>query len=439
MTIITMHRVALAGAASTIALLGSGAANASAFYLQEQSVVAAGRAFSGEAADQGAQSLWWNPAAIAGNEKSTAYVGFSAIMPKGKVRNAGTLIARPGQAPAAVGGRQVSVDPLNKGYLPSGAVAWKLNEQWAVGLSVTAPYSFATNYENDSWARYTADKTKLTTFDLQPTIAFAPSPLIGIGIALNAERSKASLSNSLPNLSPLLPDGHQTLRGKGWDFGWSAGVQLHPSEMIDLGFSYKSSVKHKLKGSITTAGLLGPLAPQNGRLDDAHASFRTPWQAMASARVHVSPQLTLNGQVVRAGWKKFDAIDISGTGIPAGTALPQNYKSSWSVAGGVDYAVTPQWTMRGGVQWDQTPTRDGFRDARVPDASRINFALGTSYAISESITLDAAANYVDFKNASIDRPGGFYVGSPAQTIIQPNGRLTGAHAIILAVGGRMSF
>lgn len=436
MTTKNLRRIALAGATATIALLGAGAANASAFYLQEQSVVAAGRAFSGEAADQGAQSLWWNPAAIAGNEKSTAYLGFSAILPKGKVRNNSTIIARPGQAPAPVGGNQVSVDPLNKGYLPSGAVAWKINDQWSVGLALTAPYSFATNYENNSWARYTADKTKLTTIDLQPTIAFAPSPVFGIGIGLNAEHSKASLSNSLPNLSPLLPDGHQTLRGKGWDFGWSVGLQVHPSEMIDLGFSYKSSVKHKLKGSITTAGLLGPLAAQNGRIDGVTASFRTPWQAMASARIHVSDQLTLNGQVVRAGWKKFDAIDL---GAPLNVALDQDYKNSWSVAGGIDYAVTPQWTMRGGVQWDQTPTQDGSRDARVPDASRINFALGTSYAISESITLDAAANYVDFKNASIDRLGGFYVGSPAQTIIQPNGSLTGASAIILAVGARMSF
>jgi len=436
MTRSNLRRIALAGAASAAALTAAGAANASAFYLQEQSVVAAGRAFSGEAADQGAQSLWWNPAAIAGNEKSTAYIGMSAILPKGKVRNVGSVIARPGQAPAPIGGNQVSVDPLNKGYLPSGAVSWKLNDQWAVGLALTAPYSFATNYEDNSWARYTADKTKLTTIDLQPTIAFAPSPMFGIGIGLNIEHSKASLSNSLPNLSPLLADGHQTLRGKGWDFGYSVGLQVHPSDVIDLGISYKSSVKHKLKGSITTAGLLGPLAGQNGRIDDVTASFRTPWQAMASARIHVSEALTLNGQVVRAGWKKFDAIRL---GAPVNAALDQNYKNSWSVAGGVDYALTPQVTVRGGVQWDQTPTQDGSRDARVPDASRVNFALGSSYAITDSITLDAAANYVTFKNASIDRLGGFYVGSPAQTIVQPNGRLTGAKAIVLAVGGRMSF
>jgi len=436
MTTLNLRRIALASAASSAALISASAAHASAFYLQEQSVRAAGRAFSGEAADQGASSLWWNPAAIAGNETSSIYGGFSAILPKGDVRNTNTLIVRPGQAPAPVGGIQNSVDPLNKGYLPSGAVAFKLNDQWSVGMSVTAPYSFATNYEGTSWARYTADKTKLTTFDLQPTIAFAPSPLFGVGVGINVEYSKASLSNSLPNLSPLLPDGHQTLRGKGWDVGYSVGVQVHPSEMIDLGLAYKSSVKHTLKGSITTAGLLGPLAGQNGRIDGIKAKFRTPWQAIASARVHVSPAMTLNGQVVRAGWKKFDAIRL---GAPVNAALPQNYKNSWSAAGGVDYAVTPVWTVRGGVQWDQTPTRDGFRDARVPDASRINYAVGTSYAISESITIDAAANYVDFKDATIDRVTAAYAGSAAQTPILVNGRLTGAHAIILAVGGRMTF
>lgn len=431
-----LRTVALAGTASTIALLGAGAANASAFYLQEQSVRAAGRAFSGEAADQGASSLWWNPAAIAGNETSSIYGGISAIMPKGDVANVNTRIVRPGQAPAAVGGNQVSKNPLNKGFLPSGAIGYKLNDQWALGLAVTAPFSFATNYENNSWARYSADKTKLTTFDLQPSIAFAPSPLIGIGIALNAEHSKASLSNSVPNLSPLLPDGHQTLRGKGWDFGWSAGVQLHPSPMIDLGLSYKSSVKHVLKGSITTAGLLGPLATQNGTISNVKATFRTPWQAIGSARIHATDALTLNAQVVRAGWGKFDAIRL---GAPLNAALPQNYKNAWSYAVGVDYDVTPVWTMRGGIQIDKTPTQDGQRDARVPDASRINFALGTSYKISESITVDAAANYVDFKNETIDRPGGFYVGTPAQTLLLTSGQLRDARAIILALGARMSF
>ena len=42
MTHFNLRRIALAGAASTVALVSAGAAQASAFYLQEQSVRAAG-------------------------------------------------------------------------------------------------------------------------------------------------------------------------------------------------------------------------------------------------------------------------------------------------------------------------------------------------------------------------------------------------------------
>ncbi len=68
---IVTGRTLLAGSASAAALVAgiggfSSAANAQAFYLQEQSVRGQGRAFSGEAADTGVESIWWNPASIGG-------------------------------------------------------------------------------------------------------------------------------------------------------------------------------------------------------------------------------------------------------------------------------------------------------------------------------------------------------------------------------------
>jgi len=410
------------------------AAQAGGFYLQEQSVKAAGRAFSGEVADQGAESLWWNPAAIAGNPTSTAYIGASAILPSTHVRDNGTLIKRPTLPIAPVGGNADAKDPIKNGVLPSGAVAWRLNDQFAFGLAVTSPFSFTTDYDANSWTRYTADKTKLRTIDIQPSIAFAISPMIGIGAAVNVEHSDATLSNALPNFTPLV-DGEQQLKGKGWDAGFTVGAQLHPSSAIDLGISYKSSIKHKLSGTVTTTGLVAPLAGNNGTINTV-AEFRTPWQITAGARLKATDRLTLNAQVVRLGWNKFDSIRL---GAPINAAIPENYRNTWSIAGGVDYMVTPKWTMRGGVQWDQTPTQNGQRDARVPDSNRVNFALGTSYKISDAITIDAAANYVKFKDATIDRVTAAYAGTAAQTPILVNGRVTNSSAIVLGLGGRLSF
>ena len=125
----------------------------------------------------------------------------------------------------------------------------------ALGLTITSPYSFTTNYGSTDWTRYSADKTYLRTADIAPSVAIHFTPGISIGAAVNVEYAFATLSNSLPNLSPLLPDGHQGLRGDGWNVGYSVGAQLHEGP-LSLGLSYKSSVKLKLDGTVTTAGLI---------------------------------------------------------------------------------------------------------------------------------------------------------------------------------------
>lgn len=406
-----------------------GAAQAGGFYLQEQSVKGAGRAFSGEVADQGAESLWWNPAAIGGMTGGDAYLGASAVLPSGDVRNRGTLIIRPMQGPAPVGGAQNAHNPIDKGIVPSGAIAYALTPRVALGLAISAPYNFTTDYDADAWTRYTADKTKLRTIDIQPSIAVMATENISLGVGLNVEYADATLANYLPNLSPAQADGYQELKGDGWDMGWSAGAQFRQGP-VTLGVSYKSSIRHKLKGAIAVSGLEGPLAGENFSAD-TRASFRTPWQLAAGGHFALSPALTLNAQVVRIGWAKFDAIRL---GAPVNSAIPENYRNTWSFAAGVDYQLSPQWTVRTGIQHDQTPTRNGERDARVPDSNRWNFAAGATYALSPSFSIDAAAGYIAFKDADIDR-----ATMAAGSVLLVDGRLENSHAIVLSAGGRFTF
>lgn len=410
-------------------------AYADAFYLQAQSARGAGRAFSGEAADTGAASLWWNPAAIAGIRDGSATLSATAILPKGDVVDTGTRICRPGQACTTISGQSDSSDPINNGVLPSGAIAYPLTDRIAVGLAVTSPFSFTTNYDADSWARYSADKTRLRTIDIQPSVGVAVTDWLRVGGALNVEYTDATLSNALPNLSAALPDGRQELSGDGWDFGWTAGVQLH-NDFATVGISYKSSIRHNLKGDLTVSGLVGPLAGSNTTVSGAKAAFNTPGQVIVAGRFRGTDKLTLNAQVVAYNWSKFDTIDL---GAPLNTAIPENYMDSWSLAGGLDYDVTPKLTVRAGVQRTKSPTQDGSRDARVPDADRWTYAAGGSYQLSPHIALDAAAQYVDFENTTIDRITAAYVGTAAQTNILTSGALRNASAVVLSLGGRVSF
>jgi long-chain fatty acid transport protein len=431
-TFTSFRRVAL----GTSLLLGLAPvqAMASGFYIIEQSAKATGRAYSGEVADTGPESLWWNPASIVGQQGVAISMGASAILPRANADNIGTLIVRPGQAPAPVGGDQRTTNPINNGVVPSGAIAYGITNKVAVGLAVTAPFNFTTDYPATSWARYTAQRTSLRTIDVQPSIAVEPIAGLRLGLALNVEHTTASLGSALPNLSPLLPDGSQVLNGKGWDFGFSAGAQFHQGPLT-IGASYKSQIKHSLDGSVTTAGLLGPLAGNNGTITTT-ASFTTPWQAMVGARYAVTSAITVNGQITRTGWAKFDAITL---GAPINAAIPENYRNTWAYAAGIDVALSPKWTVRTGVQRDLTPVQDNQRDARVPDTNRWTFAMGATHQVNSHIAVDLAANYLSLSNGPINRVTAAFAGTPVQTPILVNGNVNDAHVFILALGGRFNF
>jgi long-chain fatty acid transport protein len=452
-----LRRASLLASATVPALFAAAPAHAGAFYLQEQSIKAAGRAFSGEVSERGAQQMWWNPAAIGGITSTEIYGGIAAVRPHANARNVDTKVIRPtvtipgvGTVPGStsdVGGDQNEHNPVNNGYLPTGGFAMPLNEKFAVGINAAAPYGFTSNYASDSWARYSADKTRLRTYDIQPVIAFSPTPNISIGAGPNIEYVRATFSNYIPDPLPPIPgvnagnDGYQFLKGSGWDVGYSVGAQFH-NDRFDFGVSYKSKIRHTLKGVLQVSGFTDPVLIAQGAnlsVTGARAQYTSPWQLDFGGRYHVSEQLTLNAQVVRFGWSKFDTLDLSNLGALGDESLPFGYRNTWSYAGGFDYALTPKLTVRGGVQRDLSPVVAGQRDPRVPDGNRWNFALGGSYALTDHIGLDASLGYAKIASNPIDKTTAAFVGTPLQTVVQTSGELDNGRAIVFGLGAHMSF
>ena len=427
-----LRRAALA--ATALAAIAPASAWASGYYLAEQSAKGTGRADSGEVADTGTDSLWWNPSAIAGTEGFSSDINASLILPRAKITDTGTAIAG-AYYKGAVGGDSVVSNPIRNGVVPAGAIAYGINDKVAVGLAVSAPYNFTTQYPSTAWTRYSAERTSLRTIDIQPTLAFQPIKGLRIGVGWNIEHVSATFGNAMPNVSPLLGDGSETLQGKGWDLGVSAGAQWQAGPLT-LGASYKSAIKHKLDGSITLSGLQTPLSGLNGSYG-ASANFTTPWMAIFGARLAVAPQVTLDVQATRTGWSKFNAINL--TSAVSSGAIPEGYHDTWTYAGGADFALSPKTTLRAGVARDLSPVPNASRDARVPDSNRWVFALGGSHAVTSHLTLDAGAQYITLDSAAINRDTGFYLGSPLQTVVATSGEMSGAHVVILSLGGRMSF
>ncbi|WP_374575900.1 OmpP1/FadL family transporter [Phenylobacterium sp.] len=408
-------------------------AHAAGFYLQEQSVRGLGRAYAGEAADQGPASLWWNPASIARSPREV-YVGVHGVLIDSKVSDAGSTVTYPGGATVPTVGQERAFKPIQDGVAPNFAIAAPLGDRFALGLSVAAPYNFTTEYEPTAWARYDALTSRLNTADIQLTGAMRATDWLDLGVGVDAEYTDAKLTTAYPNLSPLLPDGVSQLKGDGWNYGWTAGAQAHFGDW-SLGASYRSAMDHDLDGRVLVMGLVGPLAAANADLAGS-ASFTTPWIATVGARWRATDKLTLNAQVQRFGWSKFDAITVD---TAAGRqVMEQNYRDTTSGAVGVDYALNDRLTLRAGVQYDPTPTPDGERTARVPDGDRWLYAAGATAQLGPATKLDVAAAYIDFDNSTITHDAVFYAGTPAQVTASQRGRVQGRGAV-LSVGLRRTF
>ena len=419
---------------ASLALLLPSTTRASGFYLQDQSARGTGRAYSGEAADQGAASLWWNPASIAGLQSSEIDSSLTGLLLWSKARDQGSAISRFGQTAPVGGGNTTGV--VSNGLVPDTAIALRLDDRWALGFAATSPFSFITQYDSASWARYAALTSRLETIDLQPTLAWRPVSWLGIGGGPNIERTLAALSSALPNLSPAQPDATNTYHGEGWNVGYNVGFQLHLlDDRLTFGAAYRSRIEHSLDGHLDIAGLSGFLAGQNLAAGDAKASFTTPWAATFGLRYRATRRLTLDAQLVRTGWSEFDSVRIT---YPVSSTTPENYHDVTSGAIGLDYAVTPRWVVRAGVQYDPTPTPAQERDPRIPDGNRVLLAVGTSLDVTRRLTIDASALYLDVAPSHIDRNASAYAGTPVSTPVQLRG-VVNSTGLVLALGTHLRF
>lgn len=430
-----MRKTRLLALTTVIAAACAAEARAGGFYLQEQSVRGTGRAYSGEVADTGVQSLWWNPASIARSGRE-AYAGLHAIFVDASAVDHGSTITYPFSAPIASGGFPRASKPISPGLLPNFAIATPIGDRFAVGVSVTAPFNFTTKYEPGTWTRFDALTSNLRTIDTQLTGSMKVTDWLDVGVSANSEYVDARLTGALPNFSSSQPEAAQELKGNGWDWGWAIGAQAH-FDRLTLGASYKSKIKHTLKGDINIDGLLPPLPTSFNGSTGAKATFTTPWIATFGARYALTDRLTLNGQVQRIGWGVFDQIAIISDPLLSQNVL-ESYHDVTTGGVGVDYVVNPKLTLRAGVQYDPTPTPKVNASYRVPDSNRWLYGVGATGAINDRMKIDAALLYIDLKSRTIAREAVFNAGTLAETTANLDGSIKGS-GFVLSLGMRTSF
>src|SRR4051812_10273213 len=138
-----------------------------------------GTAFAGGAASaEDASTIFFNPAGLTLLDQGEFQMGLHYIIPSAEFRNQGTRYNLPGtpfnNLPVVGGnGGDGGVNHiLANMYLSQPIFRNTSHGDLTVGVGMTTPFGLETDYSPDWVGRYGALRTKLTTFDIQPTVAW---------------------------------------------------------------------------------------------------------------------------------------------------------------------------------------------------------------------------------------------------------------------------
>jgi long-chain fatty acid transport protein len=405
-----MKRLLLASLATT--MLVPAAAQASGFYVGDQSAKELGRGFGGGAvAADDPSTIYYNPAGMTELGQVDLSTTAGLLWVHSHEANNGSTRTVPGVATAVPTGGNSGGNPFTQPTLvPSGFGVFRVNGSrvW-VGLGVSSSYAAKDRYNAGFFGRYDSISSDVKTVDITPAIGIRLSDAVSIGASAIISQADIKLRNALPNASPLQPDGQLYVAGDDMSFGWDVGI-LAKAGAARIGANYRSHIQHRLNGRYEVTGLLAPLAAGN------IGSFATAPLDLPDIAT-VSLQYGKRARVMATGkwfnWSRFDRIAITPVLTGATQVSTQNYKDSWSGALGLEYDLSPVLTLRAGGMYETTPTVDAYRDTRVPDGDRTWATGGASFRPNRHIEVSLAYAHVFVTDETVNRVSRFYEGTPA--------------------------
>lgn len=413
-----LKKVATTGMVLSAVALATTEAFAAGFQLTEQSVVTLGRAYAGSGiTGDDVSAPFYNPAAMVFLPGTQIQLGVTGVSMNQVVK-----IERGADAGTTNDGQHKTE------FLPNFYVTHQINPEWWVGLGITMPFGLSTDYgQYPNW-KYgnRGTEAELMDIDINPSFAWKPNDFFSLGGGISLQYAKAKLgldalvpAAMLEGLGNFSPDdngnaylGHGEETGDSWGWGWNLGFVLRPTENFRFGVSYRSSIKHKASGHFELSnGPAAALLTQHGLATKypSKVTIKTPDTVYASALWEASKDLTLTGTVRWAKWSNSQVWTLRQSGLPqtnmAADALitkfkdieiRHHYRDTWLFALGADYKINEQWTVRGGIAYEENAAGKDqtYRVATIPDGDRLFLSLGCSYNFDKHWSVDSAVLWV---------------------------------------------
>jgi long-chain fatty acid transport protein len=375
-------------------------AGAGGFAIGTQSGSGTGNAFAGgAAAADDASVAWSNPAAMTLLPSGKQVAGaLHVLKPSFKYQDSGStgFFSCTAPFPACPGGN--GGDGGDWAFVPNAFFAMDINPKLRLGVAINVPFGLVTEYEAGWRGAVTALKSEIKTMNINPSIAYEVTPAFSIGAGLSFQRLEAELTA----FGGAAAIGNINLGADDDGWGYNIGAMFRAGPGTRFGVHYRSSIKYNLEGDVVITGPGGALLGGNGAIT---AALRVPETLSFSASHMLTSNWEIMGDITWTKWSRLQQLVVTRTSGPAAgtnfTTLGFGWDDSWRFGVGANYKVNEQMKLRFGAAFDQTPTNDTFRTARLPDQDRTWLAFGMQYKVSKAGVIDWGYAHEFIKDASV--------------------------------------
>lgn len=400
----TLLGTAIAVALAPIAAQGAG------FGLNSHSAKSGGTSHAGTAVmAEDPATVFYNPAGMVLNDKAAVSGSVAQIMPEFEYTDDGSTY--PPFPTADTGATEATSDET--GVAPSLYYMTPFRDDWALGISINAPYGSTTKFSDDWVGRYNGTESDIRGININPNIAYQINDQVSIGFGVNAQYFDAELYSAVPNNDPAngprfnpQTDSEYSVDGDSWGVGYNLGVLVQPTDSTRIGVAYRSDISHGLDGD---AALTGPSGDPALPASAASASVELPESATLSVSQGFgeNDRLTLLMDAQYTRWSRVETIEIDAADPRLDSALALDFQNSWRGSVGATWKQTDQLTLRAGYTFEESAVRsDETRTPRVPDNHRNWASIGAGYQFANGVELDASYSHLFIKDTGINNDSG---------------------------------
>jgi long-chain fatty acid transport protein len=417
----TLAPVALAAA------LVSGPAAGAGFGVDYEGARAVGTATAGSVSAGDASTIFYNAAGLGFLPGNEILAGGALFLLEDRFENQRSTILGARPTPGTNGPN--AIPPI---FVPWVYATYRPAPEWTLGFGLYSPFGLRSDY-GPSWVgRYQNEVTSLTAVNFNPSVSYRPLRWISFGAGIDVQYVSVRLTQAIDfgsacasaigagtcagafGLVPGASDGQVDNRGNGLGYGYNLGLILEPTVGTRVGFAYRSGIDQHISGGKQSfvvppparAFLVAGGTPLAFTGSSISTGLRLPGRLNFGLQQSLGPNINLLLDATLTLWSVFDqtAITAQNRATGASAAIQQGYQNAWRFAAGLEWGLGPQWQLRTGFAYDQTPIPRQMVQAALPDADRVYLSAGATFRFRTGWAADIGYSHVFYvDHVPIDR------------------------------------